>query len=338
MKASVYLRNRQLDVEDRPVPFPRPGEALLHIQRVGICGSDLHIFQGHLDHRVPERNTIGHEVLAEVVEVPGGARVAKGDRVVINPIVSCGDCGACKMGASYLCYKLKVLGVDAPGGMQEYWAVAAENLIPVPAAVGDDDAAMLEPLAVATHDVARAEVKAGDRVVVFGGGPIGTLIALVCREKGAHVKVVEINPFRLKLIQGIGLETIGPGEDTVAAVRDWTGGTGADVVFEVTGDPAMVTLLTRVVRVWGTVSVIAIHSEPVPIDLYPVFAREIKLHGSRLYTKAAWDEAIRLAAARALPLAALVTGRVKIDGIQRAMEEALSGGPVMKVLVDMDGD
>jgi 2-desacetyl-2-hydroxyethyl bacteriochlorophyllide A dehydrogenase len=335
MKASVYLRNRQLDVEERPVPFPRQGEALLHVQRVGICGSDLHIFQGHLDHRVPTRNTIGHEVLAEVVEAPSDARVSKGDRVVVNPIVNCGTCGACTMGASYLCYKLQVLGVDAPGGMQEYWAVSAHNLIPVPASVGDDDAAMLEPLAVATHDVARAGVKAGDRVVVFGGGPIGSLIALVCREKGAHVKIVEINPFRLQLLQGIGLDTIGPGEDTVGIVREWTGGTGADVAFEVSGDPTVVTAITKVVRVWGTVSIIAIHAEPVPIDLYPVFAREIKLHGSRLYTMAAWEEAIRLAAARALPLTSLITGRVGIDGIQKVMEEALSGGPMMKVLVDM---
>jgi threonine dehydrogenase-like Zn-dependent dehydrogenase len=220
--------------------------------------------------------------------------------------------------------------------MQEYWAVDTANLIPVPAAVSDDDAAMLEPLAVATHDVARAEVKADDRVVVFGGGPIGSLIALVCRAKGARVKVVEINPFRLQLLQGLGLETIGPGDDTVAVVREWTNGTGADVAFEVTGDPAVVTLITKVVRVWGTVSIIAIHADPVPIDLYSVFAREVKLHGSRLYTQAAWDEAIALASVRVLPLSALVTGRVRLEGLQGAMEEALGGGPVMKVLVDFE--
>lgn len=336
MKASVYLGNRRFETETRPVPFPRPGEALLHVQRVGICGSDLHIFQGHLDHRVPSRNTIGHEVLAHVVEAPAGSGFAKGERVVVNPILSCGACRACQMGASYLCYKVKILGVDAPGGMQEYWTVHTSNLIPVPAAVSDDDAAMLEPLAVATHDVARAEVKAGDRVVVFGGGPIGSLIALVSRAKGAEVKVVEINPFRLQLLNGLGFETIGPGDDTIAIVREWTDGTGADVAFEVTGDPTIVTLMTKVVRVWGTVSVIAIHADPVPIDLYSVFAREVKLHGSRLYTRAAWEEAIQLASARVLPLATLVTGRVRLEGLQAAMEEALSGGPVMKVLVDFD--
>lgn len=336
MKASVYLRNRQFETETRPVPFPQHGEALLHVHKVGICGSDLHIFQGHLDHRVPIRNTIGHEVLAEIAEVHAGAGLSRGDRVVVNPIVSCGTCRACTTGAYYLCYSVKILGVDAPGGMQQYWAVNVKNLIPVPATVSDDDAAMLEPLAVATHDVARAGVKAGDRVAVFGGGPIGALIALVARAKGADVRVVEINPFRLQLLRSLGFETIAPGQDTVAVIREWTDGIGADVAFEVTGDASVVTMITKVVRVWGTVSVIAIHADPVPIDLYPVFARELTIHGSRLYTREAWAEAIRLASARTLPLASLVTGRVKIEGLQAAMEEALGGGSVMKVLVDLD--
>jgi 2-desacetyl-2-hydroxyethyl bacteriochlorophyllide A dehydrogenase len=226
--------------------------------------------------------------------------------------------------------------VDAPGGMQELWAVNAANLIPVPSDLADDDAALLEPLAVATHDVARAGVKADDRVLVFGGGPIGTLIALVARAKGADVRVVEINPFRLQLLRRIGLETIAPGQDTIGVVRDWTQGIGADVAFEVTGDPSVVTMITKTVRVWGTVSVIAIHADPVPIDLYPVFARELTIHGSRLYTHEAWAEAIRLAAGRTLPLASLITGRIRLDGLQRTMEEALAGGPLMKVIVEFE--
>jgi (R,R)-butanediol dehydrogenase / meso-butanediol dehydrogenase / diacetyl reductase len=274
-------------------------------------------------------------VLAEVVEAPKGSPVAVGRRTVVNPILSCGECRACRMGASYLCYKLKILGVDAPGGMQDYWAAPIANLIGVPQAMSDDDAALVEPLAVAVHDVGRAEVRAGDAVLVFGGGPIGCLIALVARAKGARVKVVEINPFRIGLMQKMGLETIGPGDNTKDVVAAWTNGEGADVVFEVTGDPAIVPLLTEVVRVWGTISVIAIHSEPVTINLYPMFARELKMHGSRLYTRAAWDEAIELVSNGAIPVAALVTGRIPLEGLQEGMEQALGGGPVMKILVDM---
>jgi (R,R)-butanediol dehydrogenase/meso-butanediol dehydrogenase/diacetyl reductase len=336
MRASFYQGNRTVATGTAPMPSPGAGEALLRVRRVGICGSDLHIFQGHLDHRVPKGNTIGHEVLAEVVNAPDEARLRPGTRVVVEPILSCGSCRACKMGVTYLCYQLQVMGVDAPGGMQEYWTAPVDNILTVPDSVTDDAASLIEPLAVATHDVARAEVKAGDRVVVFGGGPIGCLIGLVCRQRGARVMLVEINPYRIGLAREMGFDVIGPERDTLATVLDWTGGDGADIVFEVTGNPSVVPMLTRVVRVWGTVSVIAIHAEPVSIDLYPVFGRELKLHGSRLYTRAAWEEAIGLVASGAVTVAPLISRRIPLDGLQRGMEEALGGGPVMKLVVDME--
>jgi threonine dehydrogenase-like Zn-dependent dehydrogenase len=240
------------------------------------------------------------------------------------------------MGATYLCYHLKVMGVDAPGGMQEYWAVPAARLLKVPDVLSDDHAALIEPLAIATHDVARAQVMSGDSVVVFGGGPIGCLIALVCRHRGARVKVVEINAYRIAMLESFGLETIGSDEDVLRVVNEWTGGEGADVSFEVTGHPAAVRLVTDVVRVWGTVNIIAIHAEPVPVHLYPIFARELTVLGSRLYTRAAWEEAIHLASTGAIAVGPLVTRRIPLEELQQGMEELLAGGPAMKVLVNLD--
>ena len=337
MRASFYRGNRTFETGTAPMPAPADGEALLRIRRVGICGTDLHIFQGHLDHRVPLGGIIGHEIFADVVSAPAGSGFREGDRVVVEPVQFCGQCRACRMGATYLCYQLKVLGVDVTGGMQEYWAVPAARLLKLPDSVSDHDAPLIEPLAVATHDVARAEVKPGDRVVVFGGGPIGTLIALVSRHRGAEVKVVEINPHRVEMLKRFGLDPIGPEEDVKAAVNAWTGGTGADVAFEVSGSPDAAVLVTEVVRVWGTVSIIAIHAEPVPFQLYSLFARELKVHGSRLYTRAAWEEAIRLVASAAVNVGPLVSRVIPLEDLQRGMEEALGGGTVMKVLVEVGG-
>jgi len=337
MKASFYRGNRRFEIGTAPMPAPADGEALLRIRRVGICGTDLHIFQGHLDHRVPLGGIIGHETFADVVSAPADSGFREGDRVVVEPVQFCGQCRACRMGATYLCYQLKVLGVDITGGMQEYWAVPAARLLKLPDSVSDHDAPLIEPLAVATHDVARAEVKSGDRVVVFGGGPIGTLIALVSRQRGAEVKVAEINPHRVEMLRRFGLDPIGPGEDVKAVVNAWTGGAGADVAFEVSGSPDAAVLVTEVVRVWGTVSIIAIHAEPVPFQLYSLFARELKVHGSRLYTRAAWEEAIRLVASAAVNVGPLVSRVIPLEDLQHGMEEALGGGPVMKVLVDVGG-
>jgi len=146
---------------------------------------------------------------------------------------------------------------------------------------------------------------------------------------------VEVNPFRLDILKAFGLERVGPGTDVVAWAEQWTDGTGVDVAFEVTGNPAAARAVADVVRVWGTVSIVAIHAEPVPVNLYQMFARELVMHGSRLYARADWEEAIRLVASGAVPVAPLVSRRIPLESLQRGMEEALGGGPVMKVLVEV---
>ena len=335
MRSSFYEGDRRFRIGAAPMPEPAPGEALLRVRRVGICGTDLHIFQGHLDHRIPRGGVIGHETLAEIAEAPGASGFRAGERVVVEPLRMCGACRACRMGAAYLCYRLRVLGVEEPGGMQEYWAVPAERLLRVPAGLSDDEAAVIEPLAVATHDVRRAGVKAGDAVLIFGGGPIGALIAMVCRQRGARVVVTEVNPFRVEMLTKLGLDVLGPGQNVKTFVEQWTAGDGADVVFEVTGNPAAVRAMTDLVRVWGTISMVAIHGEPLPVDLYRFFARELTMHGSRLYSREDWEEAMALAAAGVVTLAPLVSRRIPLESLQQGMEEALRGGPVMKVLIDL---
>jgi threonine dehydrogenase-like Zn-dependent dehydrogenase len=335
MRASFYEGAGRFTTGAAPVPRPAAGEALLRVRRVGICGTDLHIFQGHLDHRVPRGGVIGHETFAEVLEAPAASGFTGGDRVVVDPVLSCGRCRACAIGASYLCYELKILGVDAPGGMRELYPVPADRLIKIPASLSDDEAAVIEPLAVAVHDVRRAGVKAGDAVFVFGGGPIGTLIGLVCRDLGARVVVAELNEFRLGLLGTLGVPTLGPGRDPVKFVTEWTSGVGADVAFEVTGNPAAARLVTDVVRVWGTVSIVAIHAEPVAVNLYQMFARELVMHGSRLYSREDWEEAIRLAASGAVPVKPLVSRRIPLEALGDGMRAALAGEPVMKILVEL---
>lgn len=335
MRASFYEGAGRFRTGPAPEPVPAAGEAVLKVKRVGICGTDLHIFQGHLDHRIPKGGIIGHETFAEVALAPAGGGFSTGDHVVVEPLRFCNACRACVMGAPWLCYKLQVRGVELPGGMQEYWAVPTERLIKVPAGLSDDQAAVIEPLAIAVHAVTRANVKHGDAILVFGGGPIGALIALVCRHRGARIIVSEVNPFRVELLKGLDLEIVGPEVDVVKFANDWTSGEGVDVAFEVTGNAAAVKHMTDAVRVWGTVSVVAIHAEPMAVKLYPMFARELTMQGTRLYARADWEEAIRLAASGAVPVGPLVSHKISLEGLQDGMEQALRGGPVMKILVDL---
>src|SRR5439155_23290302 len=147
--------------------------------------------------------------------------------------------------------------------------------------------------------------------------------------------VAEINPYRLGILEKLGLQTVAPPTDVTAFVNDWTAGDGVDVAFEVTGNPAAVRLVTDVVRVWGTISIVGIHAEPMAVNLYQMFARELHMHGSRLYAREDWEEAIRLAATGAVNLGPLVSRRIPLERINEGMEEALKGGAVMKVLVEL---
>ena len=281
MRAAFYQGARTFKPGTAPVPVPTPREALLRVRRVGICGTDLHIFQGHLDHRVPKGGIIGHETFAEIVQPPQWSDFKAGDRVVVEPLSFCGKCRACRMGASYICYDIKVLGVGLPGGMQECWAVPGERLLRIPTR-WPTTTRRWSSRSRSRPTTSAAPGEGGRQRPRLRRGPIGTLIGLVCRARGARVVVAELNPFRLEMLAGLGLQTVGAGTDVVRFAEEWTEGTGVDVAFEVIGNPAVARIMTEVVRVWGTVSLVAIHAEPTPVNLYPMFARELQMRGSRL--------------------------------------------------------
>jgi len=177
-------------------------------------------------------------------------------------------------------------------------------------------------------------VKAGEFVVVLGGGPIGLLVACVAKNEGARVIVSEVNPFRLKLASGIGLETVNPREtDLIALVNSETAGAGADVVFEVSGSAAGAEMMTKLPRTRGRVVIVAIFSEPPKVDLFQFFWRELKLAGVRVYEPEDFEKAIAIAASRRLPMDRLITDTVPLEGLESAFRKIDGGGDVLKVLV-----
>jgi 2-desacetyl-2-hydroxyethyl bacteriochlorophyllide A dehydrogenase len=257
-----------------------------------------------------------------------------GDRVTVRPLDYCNDCPACRAGHSHICQKLKFIGIDSPGAMQGIWTVPAHTLHRLPENLSLQQGALIEPLAVACHDVRLGEVRAGEFVVVQGGGPIGVLVALVAQSEGARVVVTEVNPFRLKLAAELGLETANPREtDLVDLVNEHTGGAGADVVFEVSGSPAGAEMMTKLPRTRGRVVVVAIFAEPPKVDLFRFFWRELRLLGARVYEAEDFEKAISLAASGKLPIERLITKTVPLEGLASAFRAMESGGEVMKILV-----
>jgi 2-desacetyl-2-hydroxyethyl bacteriochlorophyllide A dehydrogenase len=336
LKAAFYEGNELIRIGECIPIAPAAGEVQIRVSHCGICGTDLHVFHGEMDHRVTKPAIIGHEMSGVIESV--GADVsgwAMGDRVTVRPLVSCGACPACKAGHSHICQKLKVIGVDRPGAMQRLWTVPVHTLHRLPDALSLKEGALIEPIAVACHDVRLGQVKADEFVVVLGGGPIGALIALVAQQKGARVLVSEVNPFRIKLLQEFGIEVVNPAEtDLVALVEEETGGAGADVVFEVTSSKAGAEIMTKLPRVRGRIVVVAIFSQPPQVDLFKFFWREISMHGARVYEAQDFEEAIALAASGALPLDKLVTNVCPLDDLEWGLRQLEKGGEVMKVLIE----
>ena len=335
MKAAQYLGARRIAYNEIPDPVPGPGEVAVKVAYCGICGTDLHIFHGSMDSRVHPPQAVGHEVSGTVAAVgPGVTGWPVGTPVTVRPLDNCGSCGTCRRGYTHICEKLRFLGIETPGGFAEYWVVPARLLHRLPDGMPMQLAALVEPLAVACHDVRRGRVQPGETVVVNGGGPIGMLVALVARKAGGEVTVVEINPFRLAFARELGFKTINPKEtDAAEAVREATGGSGADVGFEVSGSEAGALAITAMARPRGRIVIVAIYPKPVPVDLHKFFWKELELCGARVYEKEDVDAAVALAASRELPLEKLITKVFPLKELQQAMEYPESAGNVMKILI-----
>jgi 2-desacetyl-2-hydroxyethyl bacteriochlorophyllide A dehydrogenase len=333
-----YLAPRTLGTGPAPAAPPGPGQVELAPAYVGICGTDLHIFHGDMDGRVTAPAVIGHEMSGRVVRVgPGVEGWRPGDAVTVMPLRWDGTCPACLAGHQHVCQQLDFIGIDSPGALQRRWTVPASTLVGLPAGLPLDRAALVEPTAVAVHDVGRAEVQAGERVVVVGGGPVGILIALVARSRGAEVRVVELSAYRRALAADMGLATWDPARDDVLAlVQQWTGGAGADVAFEVSGAAAGVETAVDVLAVRGRLCLVAIHPKPREVNLHRFFWRELTLVGARLYDRDDFTRAVRLVAQGTVPADLLISQVVPLAEAQAAFEALEAGGNVMKVLVQCD--
>jgi 2-desacetyl-2-hydroxyethyl bacteriochlorophyllide A dehydrogenase len=227
------------------------------------------------------------------------------------------------------------MGIDSPGAFQSSWTVPAFAVHKLPATVDLRIGALAEPLAVACHDVRLGAIRPGELAVVIGGGPIGLLVALVARQAGARVLVAEVGSFRLEFARSLGFEAWNPSSvDLPAHVREISGGSGADIVFEVSGARSAVLGMTDLLALRGRIVLVAIHPQPVEVNLFQFFWKELRLAGARVYEREDYEEAIRLMAAGALPLARLVTAVRPLTELPAVMAELETDPRAVKVLLD----
>jgi 2-desacetyl-2-hydroxyethyl bacteriochlorophyllide A dehydrogenase len=271
----------RLRAEDRKVPVPAEGEVLLRVKRVGVCGTDLHIFAG----RQPYLNyprVMGHELSGIVAEAPAGSRLAAGDMVYVMPYLSCGRCVACRVGRTNCCTRLEVLGVHRDGAFTEYVSVP-ESFVHKADGVTLDQAAMVEFLAIGAHAVRRAQVHAGQRVLVTGAGPIGMAAMIFCRLRGAAVVALDSRADRLAFCgQRLGIAaSVTAGDADVDELAALSSNEFFDVVFDATGSGAAMERGFRFVAHAGTYVLISVVQGNITFEDPEFHKRETTLLGSR---------------------------------------------------------
>jgi len=329
VRAIVYEGPGELEVKEVANPKVGPRDALIRVRAAGICGSDLEMARGNRPDVMPPRIP-GHEASGDVEEV--GENVTKfqvGDRVVVEPILSCGECRNCRAGRYNVCRDLKFVGVHIDGAFAQYLVMPEWRIYGIPRGFTYEEAAILEPTAVGVHVVGRAKVSPGDNVVILGAGPIALQIAQVAKAVGAgFITMTDVLDHRLELAKNLVADlAINPRrEDVLQHVKQVTDGEGADVVIEVVGSSSTILQTIDLVRTGGRILIAGLSVENF-VTKPPTFwmrqlLKEVTIETSRSYAANDWDVAIKLASRGGINCRALVTHKFGLDGVSRAYDIA----------------
>ncbi|MBO6000092.1 MAG: alcohol dehydrogenase catalytic domain-containing protein [Lachnospiraceae bacterium] len=340
MTQQVMTAPKEITFRETAVPEPGPDQVLVKIKRIGVCGSDIHVYHGmHPYTKYPV--TQGHEVSGEIVKTGIYAGQYKaGQKVTIEPQVFCGRCYPCLHGRYNLCENLKVMGFQTVGTASEYFAVDESKVTPLPDGMSYDEGAMIEPLAVTVHAVKRFPDIRGAKVVVLGCGPIGILLMQSAKALGAaSVMVTDVSDYRLSLAAQLGADyTVNTRErDYKEALLDSFGPDKADVIFDCAGNDTTMEQAIQYARKGSTIILVAVFAERANIDLAKLNDSELDLNTSMMYRHEDYIDAIRLVSEGKIQLKPLMSRHFAFRDYLSAYQYIDENRErTMKVLIDVD--
>lgn len=340
MKQQLMTEPRKITFRTIPVPKPGPDQVLVKIKKIGVCGSDIHVFHGtHPYTAYPV--TQGHEVSGQIVELGEYVQELQvGQRVTIEPQIFCGRCYPCLHGKYNLCEKLKVMGFQTTGTASEYFAVDASKVTPLPENLTYSDGAMIEPLAVTIHAAKRFPNLKGAKAVVLGCGPIGILLIQSLKALGAaQVLATDISDSRLELAKSLGADFVVNTlkEDYASALLSAFGPDKADVIYECAGTDITMDQAIQNARKGSTIILVAVFGKRANVDLAKLNDSELDLNTSMMYRHEDYVDAIGLVQEGKIQLKPLQSAHFAFEDYQKAYEYIDNNREsTMKVLIDVD--
>ena len=339
MRVALLHRAYQLELVDRPVPSPGSGEVLIRPRAAGICGSDIQGFAGQHPLMTLPR-VLGHEIAGQVEAVGSQVtRFSPGDHVVVDPMLRCGHCRPCRVGRYNCCENLEVLGIHTDGGFAEFMVLPEGQVYTVPRDLPWEVGALVEPLAVGAHGVARGKVADGERVVILGAGSIGLAALLAAKQYDVRVVVVDILDWKLERARALGADlALNPTtEDTVAAVMGFTDGQGAEVVLEAAGSPITVASTVNYVASAGRIAIIGITGQEIPIYQSEFTRKEVDVYFSR-NSLDQFPRVIRRIAQGKIDARLLISHRFPFREVKKALDMASKRRQeVGKIILEFEG-
>lgn len=340
MIQQLMTEPKKISFREVPVPKPGPDQVLVKIKKIGVCGSDIHVYHGtHPYTSYPV--TQGHEVSGQIVELGEYVKELRaGQRVTIEPQVFCGRCYPCLHGKYNLCEKLKVMGFQTTGTASEYFAVDASKVTPLPENLTYSEGAMIEPLAVTVHAAKRFPDLKGAKAVVLGCGPIGILLIQSLKALGAaQIFATDISDSRLALAKRLGADFAvnTAKEDYAVALLDAFGPDKADVIYECAGTDITMEQAIQNARKGSTIILVAVFGKRANVDLAKLNDSELDLNTSMMYRHEDYVDAIRFVQEGKIQLKPLQSARFAFEDYQKAYEYIDNNREsTMKVLIDVD--
>ena len=335
MLAATYLEKDKILAKSQPLPVPGTNEALIKVLATGICGSDLAIVSGNHPRATPPL-IIGHEFAGEIIELnkPEISNLRVGNKVTLYPLISCGDCYACRNGLNHVCSSLRVIGFDRDGGLAEYVSLPVDMLIRIPDTMNYEEGSLIEPLSVAVHAINLKSVNQEDKILVLGAGPIGLLTAMVLNFHGVdNLYISDINNYRLQIANSLGIKTINSINTNIYEyIEDITNGDMTDIVFEVVGVQESAEQMIDLVRPRGTIINVSVFKKHPKIDMRSINFKELTVLGSRVYTRQDFEKAIDISSH--LPLTEIVSHRLPLSDVTDAFRLFKKEENVCKVLLN----
>jgi len=336
VKALVYVAPERVEIQDVPLPRAGPGEVLLKIAATGICGSDVHGFLGHSERRKPGL-ILGHEAIATIAEKHSSVtQWSPGQRVVVNPLMSCMSCAACLAGRQNLCANWKLLGLDRiHGTYAEFVAVPAAQLYAVSDQLSETEAVFTEPLANVVHFFRTAMSEIPESLAIFGAGPIGSLALALAKLRGIpRVCVIDRNVKRLEVSRQLKADRVinSATEDAAAAVRQWSGGQGAEFVIDAVGNDPVRKAAVKACSRGGRILLIGMAENESTLPFIEMIRDEKSLLTTFCYTPRDFVTALNLLESRSLNLSPWSETRPLEDGQASFMKMAHNPEATMKLI------